>query len=102
MSGSYRRSKVVILGTLFEDARGAPAKPEDLALWGTGLNFLVDWPLVLDPGLKLGPYFSQSVTPLNLVVDARTMEILFVFMGYSGTLWTLVDAELEARGITPP
>jgi hypothetical protein len=52
--------------------------------------------------LKLGPYFSQSVTPLNLVVDARTMEILFVFMGYSQTLWTLVDAELEARGVAPP
>lgn len=102
MSGAYQRSKVVILGTLFEDARGAPARPEDLALWGNGLNFLVDFPLVLDPGLKLGPYFSQSVTPLNLVVDARTMEILFVFMGYSQTLWTLVDAELEARGVAPP
>jgi thiol-disulfide isomerase/thioredoxin len=102
MSGSYRRSKVVILGTLFEDARGAPAKPEDLALWGNGLTFLVDFPLVLDPGLKLGPYFAQSVTPLNLIVDARTMEILRVFMGYSDTLWTYVDAELEARGIAPP
>ena len=80
MSGAYQRSKVVILGTLFEDAVGAPAKPEDLALWGNGLSFLVDFPLVLDPGLKLGPYFSQSVTPLNLVVDA----------------------ELESRGIAPP
>jgi len=102
MSGSYQRSKVVILGTLFEDARGAPAKPEDLALWGNELNFLIDFPLVLDPGLKLGPYFAQSVTPLNLVIDARTMEILFVFMGYSQTLWALVDDELTARGITPP
>ena len=102
MSGSYRQSKVVIFGTLFEDARGAPAKPEDLALWGNGLTFLVDFPLVLDPGLKLGPYFSQSVTPLNLIVDARTMEILRIYMGYSDTFWSYVDAELDERGIAPP
>jgi hypothetical protein len=102
MSGSYRRAKVAIVGTLFEDGTGAPAKPEDLALWGNGLSFLIDFPLVLDPALKLGPYFAQSVTPLNLVIDARTMEILFVFMGYSQTLWALVDGELEARGIAPP
>jgi thiol-disulfide isomerase/thioredoxin len=102
MSGNYRRSKVVIVGTLFEDAVGAPAKPQDLALWGKGLTFLIDFPLVLDPGLKLGPYFSQSVTPLNLIIDARTMEILRVYMGYSATFWSYVDAELEARGITPP
>jgi hypothetical protein len=30
------------------------------------------------------------------------MEIRFVFMGYSQTLWALVDDELEARGIAPP
>ena len=95
----YRQRKVVILGTLFEDANFAPAKPADLALWGNGLNFVLDIPLVLDPGLALGPYFAQSVTPLNLVLDARTMEILFVQMGYSGSLWAFVDSELANRGI---
>lgn len=102
LGAAYRRSKVAIVGTLFEDGTGAPAKPEDLVLWGSKLNFTVDFPLVLDPALQLGPYFSQSVTPLNLVIDARTMEILQVFMGYSETLWLYVDSELEARGITPP
>ena len=94
---AYSQSKVVILGTLFEDANFNPAKPEDLALWGTGLNFELRFPLMLDPGLKLGPYFAQSVTPLNLVIDARTMQILFVQMGYSPSLWSFVSSELERR-----
>jgi hypothetical protein len=102
LAASYRASKVAIFGTLFEDVTTAPAKPEDLTLWGSGLTFVVDFPLVLDPGLKLGPYFAQSVTPLNLVIDARTMEILEVFMGYSEGLWTYVDTELFRRGVTPP
>jgi hypothetical protein len=102
LADAYRESGVVLLGTLFEDARGAPATPRDLALWGNELSFRVEFPLVLDPGLKLGPYFAQSVTPLNLVVDARTMEILEVFMGYSESLWRFVDAELDRRGIAPP
>jgi hypothetical protein len=102
LAQAYRERNVVLLGTLFEDASGAPAKPADLALWGNQLNFRVDFPLVLDPGLKLGPYFAQSVTPLNLVIDGRTMEILQVFMGYSESLWSFVDSELTQRGIAPP
>jgi hypothetical protein len=102
LADAYRRRGVVLLGTLFEDARGRPATPRDLALWGNELSFRVTFPLVLDPALSLGPYFAQSVTPLNLVVDANTMEILEVFMGYSESLWWFVDGELERRGITPP
>ena len=102
LAQAYRERNVVLLGTLFEDASGAPAKPADLALWGNRLNFTVDFPLVLDPGLKLGPYFAESVTPMNLVIDGRTMEILEVFMGYSESLWSYVDTELTRRGIAPP
>lgn len=102
LAEAYGAAKVVLLGTLFEDASFDPAKPEDLALWGTGLNFELRFPLVLDPGLKLGPYFAQSVTPLNLVIDARTMEILFVQMGYSASLWSFVDSELARRGLPTP
>jgi hypothetical protein len=99
LSETYRQRKVVLLGTLFEDANFNPAKPEDLELWGNRLNFFLDFPLALDPGLKLGPYFAQSVTPLNLVIDARTMQIIFVQMGYSGSLWSFVNSELARRGV---
>lgn len=102
LSQSFRERKVVLVGTLFEDADFAPAKPQDLALWGSGLNFLLDFPLVLDPGLKLGPYFAQSVTPLNLVLDARTMQIVFVQMGYSPSLWAFVEREIAKRGVSSP
>jgi len=99
---NYRASKVALVGTLFEDNDSLPAKPEDLALWGNQLNFVVDFPLVLDPGLSLGPYFGSSATPLNLVIDARTMEILQIYMGYGESLWAYVDEVLAERGVTPP
>jgi hypothetical protein len=101
LADRYRASKVALFGTLFEDVTGAPAKPEDLTLWASGLGFVVDFPLGLDPGLKLGPYFSQAATPLNLVIDARTMEILEAFMGYGDGLWLFVNRELSLRGISP-
>jgi hypothetical protein len=102
LTARYRSSKVVFFGTLFEDVAGRPATPDDLSLWSNQLGFVVDFPLVLDPGLKLGPYFSQGATPLNLVIDARTMEILQVYMGYGETLWVSIDQELTRRGVTPP
>ena len=98
----YRSSKVVLFGTLFEDNNTRPATPADLALWGSQLGFVVDFPLTLDPGLKLGPYFADAATPLNLIIDARTMEILQVYMGYGATLWASVDRELSRRGVAPP
>jgi hypothetical protein len=102
LTARYRSSKVVLFGTLFEDVAGRPATPDDLSLWSNQLGFVVEFPLVLDPGLKLGPYFSQAATPLNLLIDARTMEILLVFMGYGETLWVTVNRELTERGVTPP
>jgi hypothetical protein len=102
LASSYRQSKVALVATLFEDRSREPAKPSDLALWGTGLGFSVEVPLVLDTGFELGPYFTDSATPLNIVIDARTMTILAEYMGYGGSLWSFVDRELRARGIPPP
>jgi hypothetical protein len=102
LAARYRSSKVVLFGTLFEDVAGRPATPNDLTLWSNQLGFVVEFPLTLDPGLKLGPYFADAATPLNLIIDARTMEILQAYMGYGETLWTAVDRELTRRGVAPP
>jgi hypothetical protein len=98
----YRELGVEFLGTLFEDGSGAPAKPSDLELWGSAPARSIEFPLVLDPSLQMGAYFSSDATPLNLLLDAQTMRILQVQMGYDGSdsgLWSLVDAELEHRGV---
>jgi hypothetical protein len=97
----YRAQGVQLLGTLFEDATGGPARPSDLRLWGSAAVRAIDFPLVLDPGLKMGVYFTSDATPLNLIVDARDMRIVYAMMGYDNSpttgLWSIVDRELAKR-----
>jgi hypothetical protein len=98
---TYRARGVQFLGTLFEDATGAPARPSDLQLWGSAATRAIAFPLVLDPGLKMGVYFTSDATPLNLIVDARDMRIVYAMMGYDSSpatgLWSIVDRELAKR-----
>ncbi|MEI9939329.1 MAG: hypothetical protein WDO69_19075 [Pseudomonadota bacterium] len=85
---------VEILGTLFEDNAYYPAQPQDLKNWGVLSTHAVKFPLVLDPGFKLGAFFDSDATPLNMLVDVRTMTIVQVTMGYSTTYWAQVRALL--------
>ncbi|HEV8549588.1 MAG TPA: hypothetical protein VGQ57_11185 [Polyangiaceae bacterium] len=100
---AFHARKVQMLTTLFEDQESNPAKPSDLVLWGSSKQREIDFPLVLDPALKMGIYFTSDATPLNLVIDARTMTIIDVMMGYDGTpgtgMWGRIDQLLKARGL---
>jgi hypothetical protein len=100
---AFRQRKAQVFGTLFQDGSGGPAKPSDLSLWGSSSVRAIAFPLVLDPALKMGPYFTSDATPLNLVIDARTMKIIDVMMGYDSSpgtgLWGIVDQELANRGL---
>lgn len=105
-SGTYQSflaRKAQVFGTLFQDASGNPAQPQDLTIWASSSARQIPFPLVLDPALKMGIYFASDATPLNLVIDARTMRILDVMMGYDSTpatgLWSIVDRELKNRGL---
>jgi len=97
---TYEAKGAQLLGALFEDASGGPATPADLTVWGSTPAFSVAFPMVLDPGFKLGAYFTSDSTPLNLIIDARTMQIIDATMGYdpsaSSTYWQQVDALLAA------
>jgi hypothetical protein len=79
---SYRPMGVEILGVLFEDNDGLPARPQDLELWGGASGFQVTFPLVLDPGFKSGVYFDSDATPMNMIIDTQTMKILRIDMGF--------------------
>lgn len=81
---------VQMLVTLFEDNRSGPAKPSDLHNWGIAPEHSIDFPLVLDPGFKLGSFFTSDATPLNMLVDARTMRVVSATMGYSQDYWQQV------------
>ncbi|HEY3496687.1 MAG TPA: hypothetical protein VGK73_18435, partial [Polyangiaceae bacterium] len=88
-----------------EDDVGAPATPNDLKIWGSSRVRQIAFPLVLDPSLRMGLYFTSDATPLNLLIDAQTMRIVYISMGYDGSdsgFWSVVDRELQRRGVTPP
>jgi hypothetical protein len=87
---------LVVLSALFEDRSGEPADVDDLALWVE--TYGTPFPMALDPDYQLGAYAPAASAPLNLLVDARTLEILEKFTGDQGTvLWPLVEAELARR-----
>ncbi len=99
----YRERGVELVGTLFEDLKGGPAQPSDLELWGSSTAHTIAFPLLLDPGFKSSVYFTSDATPLNMIIDATTMKIVFTMMGYDNSigsgLWALVDRALAQRGV---
>ena len=87
-----------ILGTLFEDTNSFPAQPQDLKNWAAISAHSVKFPFVLDPGFKLGAYFDSDATPLNMLIDVRTMTIVQITMGISdptSKYWTQVQGMLQ-------
>jgi hypothetical protein len=103
---TYQAKGVELVGTLFEDARGGPAQPSDLELWGSTPAHDIKFPLVLDPGFKASVYFTSDATPLNMIIDATTMRIVYTMMGYDGSpgsgLWAIVDRVLLERAVPAP
>ncbi len=82
---------VQLIVTLFEDNNSGPARPKDLHNWGSTAAHAIDFPLLLDPGFKLGAFFTSDATPLNMLVDAKTMKVIDATMGYSSDYWQRVD-----------
>lgn len=76
---------VVFIEALFEDVSSQPAKPSDLVAWGS--TYQIDWVLVLDPANKLSAYFDPSSAPMNMIINARTMEIRDIVTGLPDESW---------------
>jgi hypothetical protein len=95
VNATFKPRGVQLIVTLFEDNKSGPAKPLDLHNWGNQDQYAIDFPLLLDPGFKLGAFFTSDATPLNMLVDARTMRVLNATMGYSLDYWQQVDRLLK-------
>jgi len=102
MTGSistYEQKGVRFLGALFQDDMSNPAKPSDLVLWAKSFN--VQFPFALDPDLKLGAFFDVEATPMEMIVDAKTMKIVKISEGWvtqgDGSLWSDLDTLLASR-----
>jgi hypothetical protein len=99
---TYEAKGVRFLGALFQDATRptpTPSKPSDLVLWAK--TFDVTFPFVLDPDLKLGSFFDVEATPMEMIVDAKTMKILGITEGWvtkgDASLWSELDTLLASR-----
>ena len=88
----------VALSALFEDGNFNPAQDKHLVAWAK--TYQTNFPFVLDPENQLGGTFGVDQTaPLNLVVDAKTMKVLFGTTGDKGeVIWPFVEGELDKRG----
>ncbi len=87
---------LVIVSTLFQDAKRDPASLDDLDRWIE--NFQPNFPMVADPELHLGNYALVSLAPLNMLVDPRSMKILRKYVGDQGAvMWPYIESELAAR-----
>ena len=76
---------VVFIEALFENVSGDPAEPSDLVVWGN--TYGIDWILVLDPTNKLSAFFDPTSAPMNMIIDARTMEIRDIVTGLPEESW---------------
>jgi hypothetical protein len=82
---------VVFIESIFENVNYEPAGPEDIAAWGIAYN--VDWILVVDPGNKLSSFFDTTATPMNMFIDARTMQIKDIVTGMPDDSWWTTHLE---------
>ena len=82
---------VVFIESIFEDANYEPAGPTDIAAWGSAYD--VDWILVVDPANKLSVFFDTTATPMNMFIDARTMEIKDILTGMPDDTWWTTHLE---------
>jgi hypothetical protein len=94
--GAYQNKGVRFFGALFQDANSNPAQPGDLKKWAS--TYKVPFAMGLDPEFKLGGAFDVEATPMEMVLDARTMEILDIESGWigkgTGSLWEYLDTLL--------
>ena len=86
---------LAVLSALFQNQDRNPATVDNLALWAE--VFSSNFPLVLDPSYRFGPFASAETAPLNLVIDARTMTLIAKFVGDQATImWPTIERALDS------
>ena len=66
--------------TLFQDYIGEDTTIEFWEAWMKDIK--PNYPTLLDTAFELGPYFNVDATPMNMVVDLATMEIVYLQTGF--------------------
>jgi hypothetical protein len=75
----YQPQGAEILLELIEDTNGNPALPVNLVQWTT--KYKTAWPAVIDPSRQTFTLAPQDAYPDNIVVDTKTMKVLYKVAG---------------------
>ena len=76
----WRERGVEFITAIFEDEETNPAQFVHIESWSK--QYSLEYPVVLDPRLTLGVFFDQSASPFNMIIDTRTMKIVYAAEGY--------------------
>lgn len=88
----YYARGLFVLVSVFEDAGFAPATAALAADWRA--RYALDLAVVADPDFVFAPYYDPTLTPMTMIVDAETMEIVWKITGWDQSS---VEAILAAR-----
>ena len=70
-----------------------PAQAEDAASWQE--RFDLSFTVVADEDFVLGEYYDSSQTPMIMLVEVGTMEILSIATGFDeGAVRAIINAKL--------
>lgn len=90
---NFSASGLVVVVTLFEDDDFETAVLRDVEAWQR--RYDLTFPVVLDAPFVLGDYYDRNSTPMNMLVDLRTMEIVTIQIGaVDSTFETILEAKL--------
>ena len=95
MYEEYKEAGLEIMVSLFQDRDFEPANAELAQRWID--KYDLDFIVVADPTMpsKFSPYYDVSLTPMVMLVDTKTMEILYLTQGFDeDQVRGLIDAKL--------
>ena len=89
---TYGGDGLAVLVTLFEDRNFAVATAELAKEWKE--NFKLSFNVVADPDFLFESYYDASLTPMTMLVDLDTMEIIRISTGFDRSS---VEAIIKSR-----
>jgi len=79
LSEQHAAAGLVVWVTLFENDDYAPATLRDVAAWVR--RYDLTFPVVLDAPFVMSAYYDRNSTPMNMLVNLETMEIVHIAIG---------------------
>lgn len=90
----FAASGLFVLVTVFEDEQFVDAGPAEAEQWQR--RFDLDFTVVADTPFVLGDYYDASQTPMVMLVEVGTMEILTIETGFNeARVRAVINAKLD-------